>query len=520
MVALVVPVLLVSCHAAKYVPSDRYLLNNYKIEPGEGEYDKKALDDYIKQKPNKRVFYWKFYLSLYNLSSPGKDNWFHNWLRRIGEPPVIYDENLKAKSTEQLRLYMSNKGFYDAQVSDTTLFKKRKAKVIYRVAPMVPYRIRDITYFFHDAQLSPMVLADTGTTRFRRGELFDVDVLEEERLRIETVLRDSGYYGFTRDYIYYEVDSSLRDHQVDITLGIRNFPSVDRLGNTIHTDHPLYHIRNVYMFTDYDAMASQFSPDSTAARKDTLMHDSVRVIYSGKPSIRPGMVTQKNYIIPGELFDASDVQRTYRNLSSLSASKMVDIRFREADQEARLLDCDILIAPATRQSYTVKLEGTNSAGNIGAAANIGYRHRNLFGGSEQFELSFMGAIETLKETDPESNPAEPAGLNLMQEFGAESRLRIPKFLLPFKTDQFIRRFNPQTTIRLSYNYQKRPDYIRTMANASFGYDWRGSEKMVHRVYPLEASLILTPFKDSAFNAWLEGKYLFYSYEPHLIIDSR
>ena len=64
---------------------------------------------------------------------------------------------------------------------------------------------------------------------------------------------------------------------------------------------------------------------------------------------------------------------------------------------ASLLDCEVLIAPATRQSYTIKLEGTNSAGNIGAAGNLGYRHRNLFGGSEQFDLSFLGAIETLRE---------------------------------------------------------------------------------------------------------------------------
>ncbi len=108
----------------------------------------------------------------------------------------------------------------------------------------------------------------------------------------------------------------------------------------------------------------------------------------------------------------------------------------------------------------------------------------------------------------------------MQEFGVEGRLRIPKFLLPFKTDRFIRKYNPTTNIRLSYNYQKRPDYIRTMANASFGYDWRGSERLFHRVFPLEASLILTPYKSEEFQAWLEGKYLYYSYEPHLIIDSR
>ena len=39
-------------------------------------------------------------------------------------------------------------------------------------------------------------------------------------------------------------------------------------------------------------------------------------------------------------------------------------------------------------------------------------------------------------------------------------------------------------------------------------------------FPFEASLILTPYKSDKFQKWLEGKYLFYSYEPHLIIDSR
>ncbi len=519
-IALVIPVFLFSCTAVKYVPSDKYLLNNYKVEAGDGEFDKKALDDYIKQKPNKRIFYWKFYLSLYNLSSPDKDNGFHNWLRRIGEPPVVYDTNLKDKSSDQLKLYMNNKGFYHALVNDTTIYKKRRAKVVYHVTPGQPYRIRDITYFFQDATLAPMVMSDTGSNRFRSGELFDMDVLQEERARIESVLQDSGYYGFNQDYIYYEVDSALKEQKVDVILGIRNFPSQDRLGNTIQTSHPVYHIRDVFIVTDYDATVSKYYLDTAAMVKDTMLYDSVHVVYSEKPNIRPGMVTQKNNIMPGTLFSASNMQLTYRNLSSLSASKMVDIRYREVDGEARLLDCDVLIAPATRQSYTFKLEGTNSEGNIGAAANVGYAHRNLFGGSEQFELSFMGAIETLKETDPESDTSLYGGLNLMQEFGVEARLRIPKFLLPFRSDRFIRRFNPQTNIRISYNYQKRPDYTRTMANASFGYDWRGTEKLIHRVYPFEASLILTPHKSEEFQKWLEGKYLFYSYEPHLIIDQR
>ena len=516
---LIISLLLYSCSATKYIPEDKYLLQSYKIESGDGDFDKKALNDYVKQKPNKLIIFWRFYLSLYNLSSPDKDNGFHNWLRRIGEPPVVLDEDLKEKTSEQLTLYMRNKGFYHVEVSDTTLFRNHRARVVYTVNPNQPYRIRNITYFFQDATLSPMVMADTMSGKFRVGEPFDVDMLQQERIRIETLLRNRGYYSFTREYVYFEVDSALNSQQVDITLGISNYPKQDIRGKLVHVDHPVYKIRDVYMVTEYDLVSFEKNQDSGVFQNDTLLFDSVHVVYSEKPNIRSSVITQKNYIIPGDLYDASDVQRTYRNLSSLSASQMVDIRFSEVESESPLLDCEVLIAPATRQSYTIKVEGTNSAGNFGAAGNLSYRHRNLFGGSEQFDLSFLGAIETLRESSAGSDTSSNT-LNLMQEFGVEARLRIPKFLLPFKTDQFIRRYNPQTNIRLSYNYQKRPDYIRTMASASFGYDWNGHRNLTHRVYPLEASLILTPFKSAEFEDWLEGKYLYHSYEPHLIIDTR
>ena len=509
---------MISCNATKYVPADECLMKDYKIEAGDGEFDKKALNKYIKQKPNKKVLGWRFYLSLYNLSNPEKEKWPHAWLRRIGEPPAVYDEDLMEKSSEQLKLYMNNKGFYNSVVTDSTIYNKRKAKVIYNVSPNLPYTIKDISYFFQDDTLSSLVLPDTGSNRFRSGELFDVDVLLEEMGRIEKVLRDNGYYRFNKDFVYYEVDSSLRNNSVSITLGIKNFPERDELGNLIQTEHPVYTIRNVYLETDHDMMASRREGEVLVRQRDTLYYDSIYIISEAKPNIRPGVVTQKNYIIPGQLFDASDMQRTYRNLSSLSASRIVDIRFREVLGETPMLDCDIRIAPATLQSYSIKLEGTNSGGNIGAGLNLGYLHRNLFGGSEQFDLSFMGAIESLSES--QSSSYEGSGRGLMQEFGVEARLRIPKFLLPFKTDRFIRKYNPKTNIRLSYNYQKRPDYIRTMANASFGYDWKGSESLIHRVFPLEASLILTPYKSEEFQDWLEGKYLYYSYEPHLIINSR
>ena len=129
--------------------------------------------------------------------------------------------------------------------------------MVYYVSPNVPYTIKDITYFFQDASISSMLLADTGSNKFRSGELFDVDVLLQEMARIETVLRDSGYYRFNKEFVYYEVDSAHRNNTVSITLGIKNFPARDELGNLVHTRHPVYTIRNVYLETDHDMMASR-----------------------------------------------------------------------------------------------------------------------------------------------------------------------------------------------------------------------------------------------------------------------
>ncbi|MBN1132417.1 MAG: BamA/TamA family outer membrane protein [Bacteroidales bacterium] len=503
-----------SCNPAKYVVDGDYMLQDNVIMVEErGSIDRAELRNYIKQSPNKRIIFWRFYLSLYNLSNKNKDNGLNNWLRKIGEPPVLYSETLQEKSADQLSLYLENKGFFNAEVVDSARFRGKKAKVYYMIKQGTPYTIRDINYFFHDAGLSSFVLNDTASSYIKRGEHYDTDNLQSERIRIEALLRNNGYFNFSRDYIYYEIDSSLNSHRVDVTVGIRNFPETDPSGRIRHVDHRVYHVKDVFMTADAESFSGGRTGTETAAGVDTILYDGLYVIYVGEPNVRPGVITQKNYIIPGDLYNAENAMRTYRNLSTLSAFSMVDISFREDERIDTLLNCEIRIVPATKQSYTVELEGTNSGGNIGAAGNLIYQHKNLFGGSEQFDLRFKGAIETLREVNE-------AGYGNMVEFGVEGRIRFPQFLLPFKTEQFIRRYNPQTNLSLSYNYQRRPDYSRTIANTSFGYNWRASDRMSHLVYPFEASLILTPFKSAEFQDWLEGKYLFYSYQPHFILDQR
>ena len=503
-----------SCNPARHLQEDEYLLDSYKIDDNSSEIPRDEFRNYVKQKPNKEVFGWKFWLGLYNLAGEEKDNGFSRWLRQIGEPPVVYNRDLKANTSQQLEMFLFNKGYFNAAVSDTTLFKKQKAKVIYEVQPGDPYYINNVNYFFQDAALSKYVMKDSIPHLLEEGEQYDTEKLQGERIRIEEILRNKGYFNFTRDFIYYEVDSTIGDHQVDVTLSISNFPVRDNAGTMVRTVHPTYRINKVVMKTDDDVTDLE-EPGSTTPR-DTSRYGDVVVIGQPDTRVKHELITQKNYIIPGELYNARRVQQTYRNLTSLSAFRLVDINFTETGTDASLLDCEIRMISATRQAFTGGIEGTTSGGNIGAAGNLNYQHRNLFGGSEKFDLTFMGAIETLPD-----NPATPREeIGTMQELGVEARLRLPQFVLPFRTDQFIRQFNPETNINLAYNYQKRPDYTRTTFRGSFGYQWRGNRYVTHSVYPIDISLINTPVLADDFRNWLEGTYLYYSYLPHFITDQR
>ncbi len=510
---MVILVLASSCRVTKYVPENEYLLKKYELK-GEGKkINKEELSSYVKQKPNKRILGLKFHLGVYSLSKKGKDNWFNRMLRTIGEEPVIYDEYQTQKTVNQLELYMQSKGYYNAVVTDSINYDKQRATVIYYIVKNQPYILRNIRYAFEDTTLRSVVLPDTVNSYLKAGDLFDSDVLESERQRIEIFLKNRGYYYFSNKFIYYEADTSVADHKVDLTLILKKFRIYNEDGTYRETNHPRFRIRNVYINTNYKPREFLARNESYLTAIDTLALDSIYILYLRRQNVHPNVVMESNYILPGEFYDLSNVNRSYRNLSSLKIFRLVTIEFKQAGEigpdNTGQLDCNIMLTPQTLQSYTVELEGTNSSGNIGAAGNLIYQHRNLFRGAENFDLRLKGALETLKEN-------YSSGLGNMIELGAELRYSIPKFLLPFRTDQFIKKYNPRTSFSMAYNYQRRPEYTRTLANATFGYNWRGNRYLTHIVNPVELNLVKIPYKSPEFIDWLEGKYIYYSYQPHLV----
>lgn len=510
--------LITSCNSTKYVPNGESLLNENHINVNKEGVKKSDLVPYLKQTPNKRIFGARFYLGLYNLSNINKDKWPHNWLRNIGEEPVIYDPDAMTKTKEQMRSYVASKGYFDGKVTDTVVTASMKTDVFYNVDLLRPYTIRNLTYEIADSNIKKLCFFDSVNCVIVRGKPYDVDVLQAERTRFERFIRDHGFYGFSNDYISFRVDSTIGNRQVNIKYNVRNFTKLDVNNNIISGPFAIYTIKNIYIYPDFVPKEALEGGEAYLKSLDTTFYKGYYFITSKKKhEVKYDLILQSLYLKAGSVFNVTSTEQTQSHLLSLKIYRLVNITYNDAKENVNLqgmelmLDCNIHLTLMSQQSYKIELEGTNSGGNPGGALNLIYQHKNLFHGAELFSTKLKGAYSAY--TQPGTK------LSSIQEYGLETSLRLPEFLVPFvKTENFIKKFNPSTTLLASYDYQSMPFYTRTIAIASFGYDWKSGFYQEHIVNPVQLSLVNVPKIDSAYKAYIAASsYQAHSYDNVLIL---
>jgi outer membrane protein assembly factor BamA len=515
---LVSALYLSSCHPTKYVPEGESLLDENHISVNKEGINKSDLIPYIKQKPNKRILGTRFHLWLYNLSNINKHKWPHSWLRDIGEEPVIYDPYSTVKSKEQIKSYVASKGYFDGKVTDTTKTEGKRSEVYYSVKLQSPYTIRKLYYEIADSNIQKLCYFDSMNCIIERGKPYDVDILQAERSRFERFVKDHGFYGFSGDHIYFKVDSTIGNRQIDIFYGIKNFAKLDALNGISFVPHSIYRVRNIYINTDFVPKDALEGGEKYFKSLDTTSYRGYNFIsHLGRPEIKYDLIIRSLYLKPGSVYNATNSEQTQSHLLSLKAYRLVNIYYNDLNKpdinhaSELMLDCNIQLTLLSQQSYKIELEGTNSSGNIGGALNLIYQHKNLFHGAELFSTKLKGAYEVYSQPN--------GSLKSAQEYGFETSLRLPKFLVPFlNTESFIKKYNPSTTMLASYNYQALPFYTRTMANATFGYNWKAGSYQEHIVNPLMMNLINLPFIDSAYAAKIDSSsYLAYSYKNVMIL---
>jgi outer membrane protein assembly factor BamA len=518
LIGLIAVITASSCNPTKYISEGETLLERNYINVNTGEISKSELTRYVRQQPNKRIFGARFHLGLYNWSNLEKDNWFHTWLSNIGEEPVVYDPYSTGRSKDQIKSFLHSKGYFDSNVLETIETAKKRSKVYYDIEVKTPYVIDALQYDIEDENLLRLILFDSINCLIRTGKPYDVDVMIAETLRLEKFIRDQGFYGFSNEYISMEVDSTIGNRRVSITYKVANAKSPDRSSVQKTIPHSHYRLRKVFI-------QPEFSPGRALAEGAGYFNSLDTVLFNGyyfiappgKPLIRYNLLAQSLFINPGATFNLSNTERTQKRLNSLRSFRLVNINYTEPDSYSvgpdgdRYIDAVIQLTPFIQQSFTYELEGTNSAGNLGAAVNLLYQHKNLFHGAEQFNMKLKGAYESLNE--------EITGFRNAQELGAEANLQFPEFLLPFfKTENFIKKYDPKTYLKLAYNYQRIPVFTRTVANAAFGYNWNSGRSSTHLLFPFQLNLVKLPYIDPDFSLRIDSSfYLSSSYRDVLIL---
>jgi len=491
------------------------MLDNYKIKYDSKKFEKKELKPYLKQKPNRKVLFIKFHLRVYNLSKKHKSNGFNNWLRNIGEEPVIFDEYLARKSTQQLTQYLNSCGYYHSLVSDSVIYKNKKAELYYNINLNDPYYINKITYSIKDSIIEKLILPDSSNSFIKSGDIINLEKLDHERSRIENYLKSRGYYEFSKQFIFFEIDSAIGNKLVDIKIKIKNFIYSDHNNKMVEAPHKVYNIDKIYVYPAYNPQPINSTNKIKYEPYDTIEYKNLIFIQNKNFNSNKEIINQSIYIRKSSLYNPDKNKNTYTHLSSLKLFKQVNIHFKKPDSvnysnflDTAGLNCYIYMTPAKLQSYSFEIEGTNSSGNIGGASSLLYQHKNLFRSFEVFDFKIRGAFETLKKNE--------TGFSNSFEFGSNANLSIQKFWLPFKMEEFIQKYNPKTNISLAYNYQRKPIYAGSIGNLGFGYIWKGNDFVRHRLNPIEFNIVNIPYKSKEFRDQIDSTYLQYSYEDHVI----
>ena len=441
LVVLISTIILSSCNVTRNLPEDSYLVQKVIVEtdkdaPKEERIKAEDIEKYIQQKRNKRFLGMNFYVEVYNFANPNKDNWWNNLKRKIGEEPVLYNNDLTEKSAENIKTDLYSRGYFAADVKysvDTTSRRKR-AKVKYSFKQNKPYIIDSISYDFKDRFLEPILLADTVNRKIHTGDIFNIATLDEERERITLMLRNRGYYKFSVNNIAYIADTLERQNRVGITMIVKqNLLEYNSRGEAIYDNNAVYRLRDVSVIPAYNAVADKAS-NKYMASLDSTNYNGLEVLFNGRrPYIRPKVLRPTIPLYSGAIYNDALVQRTYSNLLQMGF-KSARIVFSDATDSLpdsrryltyvggkdsvslnytseQYLDCKILCTPSLRQSIKAELEGSTTSSFYGVKATLGYQNRNVFRGAELMEITGTVGYELMKAPDANRRSAIELGLS-------------------------------------------------------------------------------------------------------------
>lgn len=447
-------------------------LENVKLNPSKRTEFKVALNNQVDDSlQNRRVLTPLFY---YNLVKP-----------------AVFDTLYIGRSKTFMTAYLNSQGYFNPTITDTfwidtirpfrfKFFGKKETEyrtyVRFKVNPGYPLRFDSVGYDIRTPELQRLAVENMDKALVKKNEQYSVQSISNELDRLLNIYRDHGYYKITKEDLYAEHDTvvaALIDPGLD---PFEQFELLDSLSKK--TREPTINVvfkqrapkdssrldrytwGNIYVYPDKPLIEEDPPPvpDTVVINGYTIFPTTVR--------FKNSFIARNISIKPGTIYRQADYFKTLNNFTNLGAWQQVDINVRERSDSSRVLDADILLFPAKKQSLNIDLETSRNASDVlttgslfGIGLNLGVRNRNGFRESISSSSNIRFGVEL-----------GPGIIQTVQASFAHN-IYIPRFITPFRINT-SKLTQPRTLINFNTAYTDRRQFFSVRSvNTSWGYDW-------------------------------------------------
>lgn len=457
-----------SCSNTKYLPEGELLYTGAKVKTERNETSKKEnkalktpLKKIVRPKPNSTFLGLRPKLYVYNImGTPKKEKGLRHWLKtKVGEPPILYSQVDLEYNKSILQNFGENNGYFNIQTSANSTIKGKKATAEYIVNPRKQYKIREVKFPTDSSVISTAVRNTRRRSLLKKDNGYSLDVIKEERVRIDARLKEKGFFYFNPDYLKVQIDSTVADHQVDLIVKVKR--------ETPNLSQTQFKINKIIVYPNYS-----IGSDSIKSGSDAIEKYNDFTIIDPEKLFRPRIFDRTLYFKKEDLYNRTDHNLSLNRLVNLGTFKFVKNQFKVSDTIGNYLDAYYYLTPLPKKSIRLEvLAKTNSANYTGTELNLNWSNRNTFRGAELLTISAFGGVEV--QVSGQNN-----GFNVYR-FGTEANLVWPRFISPFKLKP-SKSFLQKTKATIGYEFQNRIQlYSLQTFKGSFGYLWKANQRKEH-----------------------------------------
>jgi hypothetical protein len=444
--------------------------------------------------------------------------------------PLRYQEDKLEPSSQFMKNYLATKGYNNPiltpLVKVDTVNDEWRARLTMEIRLNKKTLIDSVVYELNDSLLQSIANKNTAFAYVKKGMVYSNESINNELDRLVELFRANGYYFFTKEKIFAEVDT-LNQQLMELSLD-----PLDQINQVLDAektqqDHPLwklsFQLRNTSKneFKQYPTGQQIFytdlklsdNPDTVLAKGLPNQESYKNIIqHYTKYTFKSPLFEEQSIIKKGDLFNENLYYQTLNNFSSLGPWQQVDARTTLQNDSVYL---HYFLTPSLRHSFNFDIEGSKNnsqlvSGNLlGLSTSVTLRDRNVQKKSISSISNARAGIE-LNVNNGNENLTQTLLFNLGHTYS------FPNLIIPFVPKRSSYTNQTRSTLSLNGAYIDRLNYYKLRSfTTNWGYELKknknGTENIwtykpinvelyhLNKFSKLDSLLILNPFLRSSFN---------------------